>query len=117
MSARTWFHILAVAVVCIVALLVVALHRASGQTMPRDTSPVARGQSLVQAWCLTCHGIGRQDGSGINLDFTAIARMPSTTELSLRVFLQSNHRNMPNIIVKGQDLDDIVAFIMSLKRE
>ena len=43
--------------------------------------------------------------------------MPSTTELSLRVFLQSNHRNMPNIIVKGQDLDDIVAFIMSLKRE
>jgi hypothetical protein len=43
--------------------------------------------------------------------------MPSTTELSLRVFLQSNHRNMPNIIVKGRDLDDIVAFIMSLKRE
>jgi mono/diheme cytochrome c family protein len=117
MSARTWFHILAVAVVCIVALLVVALHRASGQTMPRDTSPVARGQSLVQAWCLTCHGIGRHDGSGINLNFEAIAQMPSTTELSLRVFLQSNHRNMPNIIVKGRDLDDIVAFIMSLKRE
>jgi len=117
MSARTWFHILAVAVVCIVALVAIALHRASGQTMPRDTSPVARGQSLVEAWCLTCHGVGVRGGSGINLDFAAIAGMPSTTELALRVFLQSNHRNMPNIIVKGRDLDDIVAFIMSLKRE
>src|SRR5512134_2602322 len=105
MSARSWFRILAVAVLCIVALLVVALHRAGGQTMPRDISPVARGQSLVQAWCLSCHGVGAGSGSGFDLDFAAIARMPSTTELSLRVFLQSSHRNMPNIIVKGQDLD------------
>jgi mono/diheme cytochrome c family protein len=117
MSGRTWFHILAVAVVCMVALLVVALHRAGGQIMPRDVNPVTRGQSLVQAWCLACHGVGRRGGSGLDLDFVAIAGMPSTTELSLRVFLQSNHRDMPNIIVKGRDLDDIVAFIMSLKRD
>lgn len=117
MSARTWFHIFAVALVCMIALVVVALHRAAGQTMPRDMNSVARGQSLVQAWCLMCHGVGRSGGSGIDLDFAAIARMPSTTEMSLRVFLQSSHRNMPNIIVKGKDLDDIVAFIMSLKRE
>ena len=38
--------------------------------------------------------------------------MPSTTDLSLRVFLESRHRGMPNIIVKGSDLDDIVAYMM-----
>jgi hypothetical protein len=67
---------------------------------------------------MRCHAVGPLGGSARpDLDFQAIARMPSTTELSLRVFLQSSHRGMPNIIVKGRDLDDIVAYIVSLKRK
>lgn len=119
MSKRAWLHILAVALVCLVALLVVALHRAAGAAqLPQGDDPVLRGEALAQAWCMTCHRVGPLGGSGgRDLDFVAIANMHATTELSLHAFLQSSHRNMPNIILERKDLDDIVAYILSLKRE
>lgn len=42
--------------------------------------------------------------------------MPSTTALSLKVFLRSNHKEMPNLIISNTDTDDIVAYILSLNR-
>ena len=62
-----------------------------------------------------CHRI-----DGKNLDeppgFAAVAAMPSTTALSLKVFLRSNHQEMPNLIVSDTDTDDIVAYILTLDR-
>jgi cytochrome c len=118
MSRRLWLHILWVGVCCILLLLLLRLHVASGQQLPRGDDPVSRGQSLAQEWCMRCHAVGPL-GGGVrpDLDFETIARMPSTTALSLRVFLQSNHRGMPNIIVKGRDLDDIITYLLSLKRK
>jgi cytochrome c len=113
MSRRAWLHICAVAGVCLLALLMVSLHRARGAE-----GHVSQGRALADAWCATCHGVPPySDSVRRDLDFEAIARMPSTTELSLRVFLRSNHNKMPNIILKPEDLDDIVAFILSMKRE
>ncbi len=119
MSKRTWRHIFAVAGLCLLALLLLSLHRASGAaTLPQGDDPVLRGEALADAWCMACHRVGPRGGSGgRDLDFAAIASMHATTELSLRVFLQSSHRDMPNIVLQRKDLDDIVAFILSLKRE
>ena len=39
--------------------------------------------------------------------------MPSTTALSLMVFLRSNHQAMPNLII---DTDDLIAYILALKQ-
>lgn len=117
MSKRALLRICAVLTLCLLALLFLRLHSASGQT-PHGGDPISRGGSLVQAWCLQCHSIGPLSGSApAERDFKAIARMPSTTELSLRVFLQSSHREMPNFVIKGHDLDDIVAYILSLRKE
>lgn len=116
MSKRNWLRILAIVIVGMLALLLLSLHRAGGQ-LPRAEDPVSRGQHLVRAWCSECHAVGPPGvRARHDLDFTAIANMTSTTELSLRVFLQSSHVGMPNLIVKGRDLDDIVAFILSLKQ-
>jgi len=49
--------------------------------------------------------------------FEEIAKRPSTTRLALKVFLQSNHTIMPNFIVSKSDADDIIAYILSLKRQ
>lgn len=119
MSKRAWLHIFAVAALCLLALLVFSLHRAAGAAQLRQgDDPVLRGQALADAWCMACHRVGPRGGSGgRDLDFAVIANMHATTELSLRVFLQSSHRDMPNIILERKDLDDIVAFILSLKRE
>jgi mono/diheme cytochrome c family protein len=41
--------------------------------------------------------------------------MKSTTPLAIKVFLQSSHEPMPNFILKKHDIDDLAAYIMSLK--
>ena len=54
---------------------------------------------------------------GFAAGFAEIAKVPSTTALSLKVFLRTSHRNMPNFILQPDEADDIVAYIMSLKRK
>jgi mono/diheme cytochrome c family protein len=116
MSKHIWLQIIAVVLLCIGALLFFRLHSAGGQ--PRPGAPASRGEELVRAWCLQCHTVG---GPGAILhpefDLVAIARMPSTTQMSLRAFLQSSHRDMPNLILTPQDRDDIIGYILSLRRE
>jgi hypothetical protein len=46
--------------------------------------------------------------------FQLVARQPSTTELALRVFLRTSHAGMPNILLSEAEIDDIVAYIVSL---
>jgi len=41
--------------------------------------------------------------------------MPSTTALSLKVFLRPSHNKMPNLIISDPDTDDLIAYILSLK--
>lgn len=49
--------------------------------------------------------------------FEDIAKLPSTTRLSLKVFLRSSHKQMPNFIVSKSDTDHIIEYILSLKRQ
>ena len=49
--------------------------------------------------------------------FQSIADLPSTTGISLNVFLHSNHRNMPDLIVSGDEAKDLIAYILSLKKK
>ena len=77
----------------------------------------AQGQILSQQWCSQCHGI-RPNQTSANPDapsFPAIALEPSATEYSLRTFLRVPHKTMPNFILKPDDIDDIVGYIVSLK--
>ena len=46
----------------------------------------------------------------------SVADMTSTTALSLTVFFRSNHKNMPNLILSNTEADDIIAYILSLKK-
>ena len=57
------------------------------------------------------------DARGWLADFAAIANVPSTTAVSLKVFLQTSHKNMPNFILQPEEADNIVAYILSLKRK
>lgn len=98
---------------CLLAVASLALP-APILAQPAGGDP-ARGRQLAGSMCAACHGI-----DGKNLDeppgFAAVAAMPSTTALSLKVFLRSNHKEMPNLIISNTDTDDIVAYILSLNR-
>jgi mono/diheme cytochrome c family protein len=53
--------------------------------------------------------------SAAHRPFTAIAGLRSTTPLAIKVFLQSSHEPMPNFVLKKRDIDDLAAYIMSLR--
>jgi mono/diheme cytochrome c family protein len=116
MSRAGWLRLIATAILIAAALLLVRMHRADGAVAP-DKS---RGQQLVDAWCKECHSI---DGSAVRTDknnatdLRKVAAMPSTTALSLKVFLNSSHINMPNVIIQPSDADEIVHYILGLKRD
>jgi mono/diheme cytochrome c family protein len=43
--------------------------------------------------------------------------MPSTTELSIKVFLRSSHKNMPNFILSPEEIDGVAAYILELRKK
>lgn len=79
----------------------------------------AEGARIAREWCANCHAVtpGMPPPAGdAAASFPAIAAMPSTTELSLRVFLQTPHANMPNYQLSRAETDAIIAYILSLRR-
>jgi len=75
------------------------------------------GRALAKAWCAECHRVEPNAPGASVADFTEVANLPSTTALSLKVFLQSSHKDMPNLVLKPTEADDIIAYILSLKRK
>lgn len=75
------------------------------------------GRVLARAWCAECHRVEEGKFGVFAADFAEVAQLPSTTALSLRVFLQTNHNEMPNFSLKPSEADDIIAYILSLKRK
>ena len=72
------------------------------------------GRRTAATLCVPCHQIDttRRDGPP---SFRDVASMPSTTALSLKVFLRSNHNEMPDLIIPGSEIDDLIGYILSLK--
>lgn len=77
------------------------------------------GQRVAATWCANCHQVapgGPGPASDAAPPFPSIAAMASTTSMSLRVFLQSPHGNMPDYRLSREQMDDVVAYILTLKR-
>ena len=77
------------------------------------------GRQVAIELCSSCHRVTEgQPRAGQNIaSFFAIANLPSTTALSLKVFLRSNHKGMPNLIVSESDSNNLIDYILSLKRQ
>lgn len=86
--------------------------QASAQVLPGN---VAAGQKLAQEQCSDCHAVDQPTQASQKApSLTAIANMRSTTSMSLHVFLQTPHYKMPNYRLTSQEIDDVVAYILSL---
>jgi mono/diheme cytochrome c family protein len=101
----------------ILVLLSITLALTMSSATAQDGN-ASNGERLVRASCIRCHavepGASSQDPGAPNL--AAVARMPSATDLSLRVFLASSHRSMPNLVLDAGAVTDVIAYIRSLAR-
>jgi mono/diheme cytochrome c family protein len=98
----------------ITAATLVALFPALAQTFGNPSS----GRQIATKVCSSCHYVfaTKQSKTEVPPSFEDIANLPSTTALSLKVFLRSNHKRMPNLILSDAEADDVIAYILSLKR-
>jgi mono/diheme cytochrome c family protein len=77
-----------------------------------------KGRVVAQRFCAECHAVG-SDVASPNSEapsFTAVASTPGMSAMALNVFFQTPHKAMPNLILKTDQKDDIIAYIMSLKK-
>ena len=90
----------------------------------QDLSEIGNSQSgreLAIKDCRSCHNVGagrpkRHEMEGAP-NFYDIANMASTTPTSLYVFLHSPHPTMPGIRLDKKESDDVIAYILSLRRQ
>jgi mono/diheme cytochrome c family protein len=83
---------------------------------PIDGDP-ASGRQLARRLCSSCHRVLPMalSDKADPPSFQSIADQPSTTAISLNVFLHSNHNNMPDFMVSSAVSKDLIAYILSLK--
>jgi cytochrome c len=105
-----------------VALAAVAIAGALSATSlgaAAQEGNIAAGHAFASEACKPCHVVDVQEKSPRNLviapAFRDIANTPGMTATALRVFLTSSHPKMPNLILKPQQIGDVIAYILSLR--
>ena len=88
-----------------------------GSSAEAQTGDPKLGAAYAKRVCAKCHAIDR---TGISPEPTApsfkdVANTPGMTGTALTVWLTTSHPTMPNIIVEPHDMDNVIAFILSLK--
>jgi len=89
------------------ALLVLAIFPS---VLAQQFGDPAAGERLAAANCAQCHG-----GDPAAPTLAAIAAIPATTQASLSAFLQTPHASMPSLVFSGAELNDLIAYILSLR--
>jgi hypothetical protein len=102
----------------LLSLFIAAAFAGPVEALAQPDTRHSLGRQVAIELCSSCHRVTagqprlRQNAAS----FFAIANLPSTTALSLKVFLRTNHKGMPDLIVSEPDSDYLIDYILSLKR-
>lgn len=78
----------------------------------------AKGLEYARAVCAECHAVERSVAQSPNREapsFVTVAETRGMTAMAIRAWLQSAHPTMPNLLVKAEDRDNLIAYILGLK--
>lgn len=78
-----------------------------------------RGKTFALNACAECHVIDSVTQERANdgvPPFKAIANDNTKTEGALRIFLQAPHGQMPDFLLTRQEIEDVVAYIQTLRK-
>jgi mono/diheme cytochrome c family protein len=102
-----------------IIVLALGLLSAGALTLAAQTRGDAeKGYRLAKGVCAECHAVEKNESDSPNNvapNFTAIARSPGMSEIALSVFLRTPHDTMPNLVLSGDEVTDVIAYIESLK--
>jgi mono/diheme cytochrome c family protein len=88
-----------------------------GNVVAQEVGSPNQGLRIARTLCAECHLVENMVGQSPNRDappFEKIANTPGMSSTALSAALQTSHERMPNVIIKGNDLSDVIAYILSL---
>jgi mono/diheme cytochrome c family protein len=99
----------------IVGFVIAVLASVSAASAEHPGDPQA-GFEYAKEVCSGCHGISAEASPLPQATrFREVADRPGMTGTALRVWMETTHPTMPNIIVSKQDMLNVVAYILDLK--
>jgi mono/diheme cytochrome c family protein len=110
---------LRVAAACLVAALALVANIAhAAEARGAEAAKIAAGAELANRHCTSCHVVGPDQTHGTDQAPTwrEIAARTTTTRDFLRGFLTHPHGGMPPLTLAGEQIDDLAAYILSLRQ-
>lgn len=83
-----------------------------------DVGDAGKGLAYARRACAECHNVFDTETASPNPrspGFRKIANTPGMSVTALTVWSRSSHATMPNLVIAQPDLDNLVAYILSLK--
>ena len=98
---------------------IIALTLAGSQAHSQERGDWRKGRSLARGVCAECHAVRARELRSPNAEaprFATIASTPGMTAMALNAALHTSHRTMPNVVLDADETDNVVAYILSLKK-
>jgi mono/diheme cytochrome c family protein len=87
-----------------------------GAWAAEDVGDPQAGFDYAKRVCSVCHAISAEQSPNPKAPrFREVADTPGITGTALRVWMETSHPTMPNIIVEKDDMLNVIAYILSLK--
>lgn len=89
----------------------------AGAAQAVEPGNIQAGHEYAKKVCAECHEVEAGEYISLRPDvpsFQAVADTPGMTGRALAVWLQSSHPTMPDLIIPPDDMDNLIAYIMSL---
>ena len=100
------------------SVLVVMVVAGADLVASQELGEASAGYDYASQICSGCHAVQRGVLASPNQKappFEAIANTRGMTEMALRVWFQTPHPTMPNLMMTARQKDDVIAYILSLK--
>src|SRR5689334_17426188 len=83
-----------------------------------EVGDAGQGLDYAEKTCSGCHNVLRTGAASPNKDappFKQIANTPGMSITALTVWSRTSHPTMPNFVIPANDMDNLIAYIMSLR--
>jgi mono/diheme cytochrome c family protein len=100
----------------VVAALVSASH--VGCVEAQDVGDVSRGFAVAHTICAECHAVDKGQLRSRNAQaptFESLANDMRLSPVTVRAALRTSHREMPNLNLRPEEVDDLIAYLSSLR--
>ncbi len=100
------------------SLFAIVLALVSTSAAAQEQGIPEQGRAYADKVCAECHlvtpEVGLSPMPGVK-SFKEIANRPGMSAMALGAWMQSEHESMPHIVPAPDELNDVIAYIVSLK--